>query len=101
MKIFPIKVQHNKKKTVISVRGGLSLREGICILEEIYDTGRLAAVDLVEVNPAIGSEDDVAKTVDAAIQILKAACGTVRKGVMPNDTEIPKPCKDNWVDEGQ
>lgn len=76
----------------IAVRGGLTLREGICILEEIYDTGRLAAVDLVEVNPAIGSEDDVAKTIDAAIQILKAACGTVRKGVMPNEIEIPKPC---------
>lgn len=75
----------------ISVRGGLSLREGICILEEIYDTGRLAAVDLVEVNPAIGSEDDVAKTVDAAIEILKAACGTVRKGVLPIDIDIPKP----------
>ncbi|KAJ6636363.1 Arginase-1 [Pseudolycoriella hygida] len=78
-------------KLVISVRGGLSLREGICILEEIYDTGRLAAVDLVELNPAIGSEDDVSKTVDAAIQILKAACGTVRKGVLPNDAVIPKP----------
>lgn len=63
-------------------------------MEEIYDTGRLAAVDLVEVNPAIGSEDDVAKTVDAAIQILKAACGTVRKGVLPNESDIPKPCKE-------
>lgn len=60
-------------------------------MEDIYDTGRLAAVDLVEVNPAIGSEGDVAKTVDAAIQILKAACGTVRKGVMPIETKIPRP----------
>lgn len=60
-------------------------------MEEIYKTGRLEAVDLVEVNPAIGTEDDVTKTVDASIRIIKAGCGNGRN--LPYITEIPKPTK--------
>ncbi|XP_046749030.1 arginase-2, mitochondrial isoform X2 [Diprion similis] len=63
------------------VRGGLTLREGIHLMEEIYNTGRLNAVDLVEVNPHIGTERDVTKTVEAAIQIIQAAFGYNRRGL--------------------
>lgn len=66
------------------VRGGLSLREGLYIVEELKKTGRLDAVDLVEVNPTIGTPEDVAKTVESAILILKAACGEHRWGNVPN-----------------
>lgn len=52
-------------------------------MEEIYKTGRLNAIDLVEVNPTIGSLTDVRKTIDAAIHIIKAACGTHRRGNFP------------------
>lgn len=66
------------------VRGGLSLREGLYIVEELEKTGRLDAIDLVEVNPTIGTPEDVTKTVDAAILVLKAACGDTRWGNLPN-----------------
>lgn len=66
-----------------SVRGGLSLREGLHIVERLHQTGRLEAIDMVEVNPAIGTADDVRKTVSAAIHLLAAACGTRRGGNLP------------------
>ncbi|XP_011871943.1 PREDICTED: arginase, hepatic isoform X2 [Vollenhovia emeryi] len=63
------------------VRGGLSLREAIHLMEEIYRTNRLSAIDLVEVNPQIGSERDVKLTVQAAIHIIQAALGYTRRGL--------------------
>ncbi|XP_052563992.1 arginase, hepatic [Culex pipiens pallens] len=74
--------------TGTSVRGGLTLREGIYIMEEAYNTGRLAAVDLVEVNPSIGTPDDVRKTLDAAIHLLVAACGHNRRGNFADTLDI-------------
>lgn len=56
-------------------------------MEQIRKTGRLEAIDLVEVNPDIGSENDVKKTVAAAIHILAAACGTLRGGNLPKNCE--------------
>uniref|UniRef100_A0A182K929 Arginase n=1 Tax=Anopheles christyi TaxID=43041 RepID=A0A182K929_9DIPT len=74
--------------TGTSVRGGLTLREGIYIMEEAYGTGRLAAVDLVEVNPAIGTQEDVRRTVEAAIHLLVAACGHSRKGDIADTLDL-------------
>lgn len=71
------------------VRGGLTLREGIHIMEKVHETGRLAAVDLVEVNPGLGSERDVRTTVQAALQLLMAAFGHSRLGNMPRAQELP------------
>lgn len=65
----------------ITVRGGLSLREAIHLMEEIYRTHRLSAIDLVEVNPQIGSKQDVKTTVEAAIYIIQAAFGYTRRGL--------------------
>lgn len=66
------------------------MREGIYIIEELHNTGRLEALDLVEVNPAIGSLTDVKKTVDSAVFLAKAACGTQRIGNLPSDmNELP------------
>lgn len=75
--------------TGTAVRGGLSLREGIYIMEEVFRTGRLTAVDLVEVNPSIGNDRDVQTTVKAAIHLLAAACGHNRTGNLPMTNEIP------------
>lgn len=60
-------------------------------MEEIYNTGRLNAVDLVEVNPEIGSEGDVRRTVESAIQIIQAAFGYNRRGLKVPEgvTDIP------------
>ncbi|XP_011871942.1 PREDICTED: arginase, hepatic isoform X1 [Vollenhovia emeryi] len=66
---------------ICTVRGGLSLREAIHLMEEIYRTNRLSAIDLVEVNPQIGSERDVKLTVQAAIHIIQAALGYTRRGL--------------------
>lgn len=71
------------------VRGGLTLREAIHIMEKVHETGRLAAVDLVEVNPNLGSARDVQTTVQAALQVLLAAFGHSRLGNMPRSAEIP------------
>eukprot|EP01091_Cochliopodium_minus_P012069 TRINITY_DN3575_c0_g1_i2.p1 TRINITY_DN3575_c0_g1~~TRINITY_DN3575_c0_g1_i2.p1 ORF type:complete len:279 (-),score=79.25 TRINITY_DN3575_c0_g1_i2:4-840(-) len=57
------------------VRGGLTLREGKYICESLYETGRLVGMDLVEVNPHIGSEKDVETTMDASFQLLFSAFG--------------------------
>ena len=58
------------------VRGGLTLREGLTLCDMIHRTGRLKAVDLVEVNPSLASNQlDAAKTVNAANNILLAALG--------------------------
>lgn len=65
----------------ILVRGGLSLREAVHLMEEMYRTHRLNAVDLVEVNPQIGDKRDVQLTVQAAIHVIQAAFGYTRRGL--------------------
>ncbi|KAJ8981226.1 hypothetical protein NQ317_004170 [Molorchus minor] len=75
--------------TGIPIRGGLTLREGIHVMESVYKTGRLGAMDLVEVNPSIGTEQDVKRTVDAAIHIILSAFGYSRKGLIPKDAQLP------------
>jgi len=67
--------------TGTSVRGGLTLREGIHIMETVYNTGRVGAIDLVEVNPSIGNEVDVKNTVEAAIRVIMAGVGYKRQGL--------------------
>jgi arginase len=60
--------------------GGLSLREGVFLVEEVYNTGNLKSFDLVEVNPCLGDEKDVHDTVSAAKLIIQAAVGSNRSG---------------------
>ena len=58
------------------VRGGLTLREGLTLCDLVYQTGRLKAVDMVEVNPSLASSQiEKARTVNAANNILLAALG--------------------------
>lgn len=72
--------------------GGLTAREGIIIMETLFETGRLRSVDITEINPELGNESDLKKTVDSAIHLLKASCGTQRSGNLPlNAYELPKP----------
>ncbi|OAD60562.1 Arginase, hepatic, partial [Eufriesea mexicana] len=63
------------------VRGGLSLREAVHLMEVLYRTNRLNAVDLVEVNPYIGNQRDIQLTVEAAIHIIQAGFGYTRRGL--------------------
>ncbi|KAK7791958.1 hypothetical protein R5R35_009256 [Gryllus longicercus] len=73
------------------VRGGLSLREALALVEEVRRSGRLAAVDLVEFNPAVGDARDRATTVEACRSVLRAACGHSRSGALPPDEDLPLP----------
>ncbi|ODV62476.1 arginase [Ascoidea rubescens DSM 1968] len=58
------------------VRGGLTLREGLFIAEAVAETGNLAALDIVEVNPSLARNDvNVIDTVGAGLAIAKCAFG--------------------------
>jgi len=58
------------------VRYGLSLKEGVTLAEMVHRTGRLQALDMVEVNPALAkSKEEVSLTVTAAKNIILAALG--------------------------
>eukprot|EP01091_Cochliopodium_minus_P012475 TRINITY_DN3788_c0_g1_i1.p1 TRINITY_DN3788_c0_g1~~TRINITY_DN3788_c0_g1_i1.p1 ORF type:complete len:338 (-),score=89.10 TRINITY_DN3788_c0_g1_i1:70-1083(-) len=61
------------------VRGGLTLREGKYISENLYQSGRLIGLDLVEVNPRLGNQIDVYNTYNAAVQIILSSLGRNNK----------------------
>lgn len=73
------------------VPGGLTMREGLWLAEEISKTGLLKALDIVEVNPTIGSKEDAAKTSHAAKQVILSLFGNQRGGNLPQEiTDIPR-----------
>ena len=73
-----------------AVPGGLSLREGMTILEECYKTGCMSSLDLVEVNVDLVTEEFRRhKTLDAAKRLIMAAFGNDRGGNMPLQTRSP------------
>lgn len=58
------------------VRGGLTLREGLFIAEELALSGYLAGLDIVEVNPSLALQEMHAiDTVSTGISLAKCALG--------------------------
>lgn len=58
------------------VEGGLSLREGLFVAEEVAQTGLLSSLDIVETNPMLAeTEAHVLDTVSAACAIGRCALG--------------------------
>ncbi|KAL0581130.1 tRNA ligase [Marasmius crinis-equi] len=57
------------------VRGGLSFREGHYICEALWETGLLAAVDIMEVNPSLADGDGVEQTVAVGCSLARSALG--------------------------
>lgn len=57
------------------VRGGLTFREGHYICEAIAATECLVAVDVVEVNPALGDETALFQTVTVGCSLVRCAIG--------------------------
>lgn len=53
------------------------------MMEIIHKTGRLRAIDLVEINPAVGSDSDRRRTIEAGLAVLKAGLGFSRRGTAP------------------
>ncbi|KAM5129243.1 arginase-2, mitochondrial isoform 1-T1 [Mantella aurantiaca] len=74
------------------VIGGLTYREGIYITEEIHNTGMLSALDLVEVNPALGaSSDEVKATTNLAVDVIASSLGQTRECTQIIIEELPTP----------
>ncbi|KAL0953313.1 hypothetical protein HGRIS_004560 [Hohenbuehelia grisea] len=60
------------------VRGGLTFREGRYICEAVAETGRLVAMDMVEVNPSLTDPADpisAQRTVATACALIRSALG--------------------------
>ncbi|XP_070537080.1 arginase, hepatic-like [Ptychodera flava] len=55
--------------------GGLTSREGMYIVEEVWRTGKLSGIDMVEVNPTLGGDIEKEVTVNTAVEVLLAALG--------------------------
>ena len=76
------------------VLGGLSYREGLYITEEIYKTGLLSGLDIMEVNPTLGkTAEEVKSTVNTAVALTLACFGTQREGNHKPGTDYLKPPK--------
>ncbi|XP_070537093.1 arginase, hepatic-like [Ptychodera flava] len=55
--------------------GGLTSREGMYIVEEVWRTGKLSGIDMVEVNPTLGGDIEQEVTVNTAVEVLLASLG--------------------------
>jgi len=64
--------------TGTSVPAGLTFRESLCIGEEIANTQLLCGLDMVEVNPLIGNENEANKIVNCALNITLSFLGKPR-----------------------
>ncbi|XP_043929998.1 arginase-2, mitochondrial [Protopterus annectens] len=74
--------------------GGLTYREGIYVTEEARNTGMLTAVDLVEVNPMLGTTASaVNATVKLAVDVIAFSVGQTREGAHCAIDELPIPEK--------
>ncbi|MCO4793036.1 MAG: arginase [Bacteriovoracaceae bacterium] len=51
-------------------KGGLTLNEAKSIIKEVRKTGRLNSMDLVEVNPMLGDEEDLQVTANTVFDLL-------------------------------
>ncbi len=54
------------------VRGGLSYREAHLLMETVADSGRLRALDLVEINPTLDNRNE---TAELAVELALSALG--------------------------
>jgi len=62
--------------TGTTVQGGLNYREAHFICEELARTGLLSSMDMVEVNPKLGAdEQDAGKTASVAVELIASALG--------------------------
>ncbi|KAM4540909.1 arginase-2, mitochondrial [Fundulus diaphanus] len=72
------------------VNGGLTYREGIYLTEEIHNTGLLSAMDLVEVNPLLGANQEaVEATASLAVDVIASSLGQTREGAHASIDTIP------------
>jgi arginase family enzyme len=74
------------------VLGGLTLPELMYIGNSIHETGKLKALDLVEVNPLLfENPSDVKKTVFSAVRVILSFFGFNTIGTIDSDCVVQKP----------
>ncbi|EDO43058.1 predicted protein [Nematostella vectensis] len=78
---------HLAPSTGTKVRGGLSNSEGHYICQLLSQTGLLQAIDLVEVNPTLGTEKEARQTAETALSLLETLLGKRRE--IPKEKLIP------------
>ncbi len=54
------------------VRGGITYREAHLAMEILCDSGKMASIEMVEVNPVI---DEVNRTASLAVELIMSALG--------------------------
>jgi len=57
------------------VKGGLSYREAHYVCEAAAETGLLTSMDMVEVNPKLGNDEEAKMTVNLAVELVQSALG--------------------------
>ncbi|XP_068730882.1 arginase-1-like isoform X1 [Montipora capricornis] len=63
------------RSTGTPVKGGLTIDEGIYISQIVAQTGCLSAIDMVEFNPAIGTEEEVSRTALNTMKLITILLG--------------------------
>ncbi|XP_072265014.1 arginase-1 [Pyxicephalus adspersus] len=72
------------------VPGGLTYREGMYITEQLFNTGLLSAVDMMEVNPSRGETERESKlTVNTALNMILSCFGKARAGFHVSSMPFP------------
>ncbi|XP_077394680.1 arginase-2, mitochondrial [Festucalex cinctus] len=86
--------------TGTAVNGGLTYREGIYITEEVHNTGLLSVMDLVEVNPMVGTtRAAVEATASLAVDVIASSLGQTREGAHGVIDEIPSTKEDDDTEQ--
>lgn len=62
--------------TGTAVRGGLTLREAHFVAEAVSETGLLGSLDMVELNPTLGCDEEAALTVEMSLGLISSALGS-------------------------
>jgi len=57
------------------VGGGLTYREACYVCEATSESGRLVGIDLVELNPDIGTKEDVHQSAEVTLSLLRSCLG--------------------------
>ncbi|TNF28346.1 MAG: arginase [Deltaproteobacteria bacterium] len=58
--------------TGTAVAGGLTLNEAKYLIEDVRRTGRLNSMDLVEINPMLGTQEDLQTTLDTTFSLIQS-----------------------------
>lgn len=63
---------------------------GMFLVEEIALTNKVSGIDLVEINPDLGSQREQSTTIAASAEILYAFFGKRTQSTIPDNFELPK-----------